>query len=181
MKNVNEQFVEIAKGNVETLVDLSNASFSGMEKFVELQLKVAKGAMAQGAESIKALVSVKDVQELVKVQSSFALPTMESAVGYANAVYGIVSDTVNVYAKISVSKQKAANEMITTAVEEFSKNAPAGSESGVALVKSALTAANAAYETASKAAKQAVAAVEQNVQSATKASLKAASTALKAA
>ena len=58
MKNVNEQFVEIAKGNVETLVDLSNASFSGMEKFVELQLKVAKGAMAQGAESIKALVSV---------------------------------------------------------------------------------------------------------------------------
>ena len=181
MKNVNEQFVEIAKGNVETLVDLSNASFSGMEKFVELQLKVAKGAMAQGAESIKALVSVKDVQELVKVQSSFALPTMESAVGYANAVYGIVSDTVNVYAKMAESQISAGNEKITTAVEEFSKNAPAGSESGVALVKSALTAANGAYATASKAAKQAVAAVEQNVQSATKASLKAASTALKAA
>ena len=36
MKNVNEQFVEIAKGNVETLVDLSSASFGGVEKFVEL-------------------------------------------------------------------------------------------------------------------------------------------------
>ncbi|MEY3632302.1 MAG: phasin family protein [Betaproteobacteria bacterium] len=181
MKNVNEQFVEIAKTNVETMVDLSNASFSGVEKFVELQLKVAKGAMGQSADNLKALVSVKDVQDFVKVQSSFALPTMESAVGYANAVYGIMSETVNTYAKMAEAQIAAGNEKITTAVEEFSKSAPAGSESGVALVKSALTAANTAYETASKAAKQAVAAVEQNVQSATKASLKAASTALKAA
>jgi len=181
MKNVNEQFVEIAKTNVETMVDLGNASFNGVEKFIELQLKVAKGAMGQSADNLKALASVKDVQDFVKVQSSFALPTMESAVGYANAVYGIMSETVNTYAKMAEAQIAAGNEKITTAVEEFSKSAPAGSESGVALVKSALTAANTAYETASKAAKQAVAAVEQNVQSATKASLKAASTALKAA
>ena len=144
MKNVNEQFVEIAKTNVETMVDLGNASFGGVEKFVELQLKVAKGAMGQSADNLKALVSVKDIQDFVKVQASFALPTMESAVGYANAVYGIISETANTYAKMAEAQISAGNEKITTAVEEFSKSAPAGSESGVALVKSALTAANAA-------------------------------------
>ena len=113
--------------------------------------------------------------------SSFALPAMESAVSYANAAYAIASETANAFAKMAEAQISANNEKMTTAVEEFSKNAPAGSESGVALVKSALTAANAAYETASKAAKQAVAAVEQNVQSATKAGVKAATTALKAA
>ncbi len=181
MKNVNEQVAEVAKANVETAVELSSAAMNGVEKLVALQMGVAKSAMAQGAENLKALAGAKDIQELVKIQSSFAMPTLESAVSYANAVYGIVSETGNTFAKMAEAQIAASNEKIASAVEEFSKNAPAGSESGVALVKSALTAANAAYETASKAAKQAAAAVEQNVQSATQASIKAASTALKAA
>ena len=181
MKNVNEQVAELAKANVESAVEVAGVAFNGVEKLVDLQLKVAKNALSQGAENLKALASAKDVQELVKVQSSFALPSMESAVSYANAVYGIYSETANVLAKMAEAQISVGNQKISSAVEEFSKSAPAGSEGGVALVKSALTAANAAYESASKAAKQAVAAVEQNVQSATSASLKAATTALKAA
>lgn len=181
MKNVNEQFVEVAKTNVETAVELSGAAMNGVEKLVHLQLGVAKSALGQGAENLKALAGAKDIQDLVRIQSSFAMPTIESAVSYANAIYGIASETGNAFAKMAEAQIAASNEKITSAVEEFSKNAPAGSESGVALVKSALTAANAAYETASKAAKQAAAAVEQNVQSATQAGIKAASTALKAA
>ncbi|MBU3725611.1 MAG: phasin family protein [Burkholderiaceae bacterium] len=181
MNNMNAQFADLAKANVESVVEVADVAFNGVEKLVDLQLKVAKNALSQGAENLKALASAKDVQELVKVQSSFALPTMEAAVSYANAVYGVASETANAMAKMAEAQISASNTKIHSAVEEFSKSAPAGSESGVALVKSALTAANAAYETASKAAKQAVAAVEQNVQSATSASLKAASTALKAA
>jgi len=181
MKNVNEQFVDLAKVNVESVVEVADVAFNGVEKMVDLQMKVAKNAMSQGAENMKALAGAKDVQELVKVQSSFAMPTLEAAVSYANAVYGIASETANAFAKMAEAQISASNSKFHSAVEEFSKSAPAGSESGVALVKSALTAANAAYETASKAAKQAVAAVEQNVQSATKASMKAATTALKAA
>jgi phasin family protein len=179
--NVNEQVADLAKANVETVTELSSAAMKGVEKLVELQMGVAKSAMSQGAENMKALAGAKDIQDLVKIQSSFAMPTLESAVSYANAVYGIVSETGNAFAKMAESQISQSNQKLASAVEEFSKNAPAGSESGVALVKSALTAANAAYETASKAAKQAAAAVEQNVQSATQAGVKVASSALKAA
>lgn len=179
--NVNEQVADLAKANVETAVELSTAAMNGVEKLVALQMNAAKTAMAQGAENMKALAAAKDVQELLKVQSSFAMPSLESAVSYANAVYGIASETGNVVAKMVEAQIAQSNAKLANAVEEFSKSAPAGSEGGVALVKSALTAANAAYETASKAAKQAAAAVEQNVQSATQAGIKAASTALKAA
>ena len=181
MKNLNEQFAEIAKTNVAAAMEVNDVAMNGVEKMVDLQMKAVKNAVAAQAENLQSLMSVKDVQEMVKVQSSFALPAMESAVSYANAAYAIASETANAFAKMAESQISANNEKMTTAVEEFSKNAPAGSESGVALVKSALTAANAAYETASKAAKQAVAVVEQNVQSATKAGVKAATTALTAA
>lgn len=78
MKNVNEQIAEIAKTNVDTAVELSGAAMTGVEKLVDLQLKVAKTAMSQGADNLKALASAKDVQELMKVQSSFAMPTIET-------------------------------------------------------------------------------------------------------
>jgi len=181
MKNVNEQFAEVAKSNVESVVEASGVALNGVEKLMDLQIKVAKSALSQGGENFKALAAVKDVQDLAKVQATIALPTLEAAVAYANSVYGIASETANAFAKLAEAQIAASNEQIHAAVEEFSKSAPAGSESGVALVKSALTAANAAYETASKAAKQAVATVEQNVQSATKAGVKVASNALKAA
>jgi phasin family protein len=184
MKNLNlnvEQVAELAKANAESVAELSSAAMNGVEKLVELQMGVTKTAMAQTAENMKALASAKDIQELVKIQSSFAMPTLESAVSYANAVYSIASETGNAFAKMAEAQISQGNHKLASAVEEFSKNAPAGSESGVAMVKSALTAANAAYETASKAAKQAAAAVEQNVQNAAQAGVKAATTALKAA
>jgi phasin family protein len=179
--NMNDQVADLAKANVETAVELSQTALGGVEKLIELQMGVVKSAMATSAENMKALASAKDVQDLVKIQASFAMPTLESAVSYANSVYGIASETGNAFAKMAEAQIAESNHKIASAVEEFSKNAPAGSESGVAMVKSALSAANAAYETASKAAKQAAAAVEQNVQSAAQAGIKAAGTALKAA
>jgi hypothetical protein len=60
------------------------------------------------------------------------------------------------------------------------KNAPAGSENVVALVKSAVAAANNAYETVQKASKQAVEVAEANMQAMTTTAVKATSAATKA-
>jgi hypothetical protein len=57
------------------------------------------------------------------------------------------------------------------------KNAPAGSEPAMAMLKSAVAAANTAYDTFAKAAKQAVDMVESNVTAATNATVKAAAAA----
>ena len=53
------------------------------------------------------------------------------------------------------------------------KNAPAGSENAVALVKSAMAAANNAYESVSKAAKQAADVAEANFTAVTNTAMKA--------
>ena len=60
----------------------------------------------------------------------------------------------------------------SNAVEQSLKSAPAGSETVVAAVKSALAQADSAYETMSRQAKQAKATIEANVAAANAATLK---------
>jgi hypothetical protein len=60
------------------------------------------------------------------------------------------------------------------------KNAPAGSENGVALLKSAIATANNAIETAKKAAKQATEVAETTFQAVTKQAVRAVQTGSKA-
>jgi hypothetical protein len=69
------------------------------------------------------------------------------------------------------------NKKVVQLIDFAAKNAPAGSEPAVAALKSALAAANTAYDTFSKAAKQAVDFAESNVAAATSATMKAAAAA----
>jgi hypothetical protein len=59
------------------------------------------------------------------------------------------------------------------AVDNAVKNAPAGTENVVTLVKSAITAANNAYESVNKAAKQAAEIAEANFNAVTNTAVKA--------
>jgi hypothetical protein len=64
-------------------------------------------------------------------------------------------------------------------VDTASKNAPAGSENAVALVRSAVAAANNAFESVHKAAKQAADVTEANFQAMTNTAVKASQAASK--
>lgn len=173
MKDVNAQYVQMANANLENAVEAAQIAIAGVEKMADLQLKSGRNALSQIGLNLKSLTVVKDAQDLMKVQTSFAQPSIEAALGYTNAMYSIVSETSAALAKLAEAQIASGSQSVHSAVEEFAKSAPVGSESGVAMVKSALNAANDAYQSAANAAKQAAAAVEQNIQSATKASLKA--------
>ena len=66
-------------------------------------------------------------------------------------------------------------------IDQLAKNAPTGSESAVALLKSTLASANNAYDSINKAAKQAVEVAESNLAAAASATVKATEQATKAA
>ena len=60
-------------------------------------------------------------------------------------------------------------------IDTAAKNAPPGSETAVAMMRSAVAAASSAYDSLSKAAKQAVEMTEANVSAATNAAVKSTS------
>ena len=57
-----EQIVAAQKGNIETLLGLTQKAFEGVEKLVELNLQVARASLDEAASTTKAALSVKDAQ-----------------------------------------------------------------------------------------------------------------------
>ena len=144
-----EQVVAANKANLETLVGLTTKAFSGIEELIELNLAAAKSAMTDSQEHIHASLSVKDVQELLALQSSLFQPLAEKAVAYNRHLYEIATAT---------EAQNAFHSMVDNAA----KNAPAGSEAAVAAFKTAVAAGSNALETVQKAVKQATEVAETN-------------------
>ncbi|WP_088279234.1 TIGR01841 family phasin [Ideonella sp. A 288] len=169
-----EQIAAANKANLETLFGLTNKAFEGVEKLVELNLQVAKAALAETAENTKAVLAVKDAQELLALQASLLQPSAEKAAAYSRHVYDIAVSTNAEVTKAAEQQLADLQKKFMSAVDTAVKNAPAGSENAVTLVKSAISAANNAYESVHKAAKQAADMAEANFNAVTTTAVKAA-------
>ena len=168
-----EQMIAAQKANVETLFGLTNKAFEGVEKLVELNLQVAKAALGEAGDTARAAMSVKDAQELMALQASMLQPSAEKAAAYSRHVYDIAASTSAEVTKAVEAQVADAQKKFINLVDSASKNAPAGTENAVALVRSAVAAANNAFESVQKAAKQAADVAEANFQAVTSTAVKA--------
>jgi phasin family protein len=162
-----EQVLAAQKANVETLFGLTNKAFAGVEKLVELNLTASKAALGEAAEGTKAALSVKDAQELLALQASFLQPLAEKTLAYNRHIYDIASNTGAEFSAAYEVQAAAAQKQYASFIDNIAKNAPAGSESAVAVMKSAVAAAGNAYDAVQKAVKQATDLAEQNIASVT--------------
>lgn len=169
-----EQIAAAQKANFETFFGLTTKAFEGIEKLVELNLQVVKSTLAESQENAQRALSVKDAQEFLSLQAGLAQPISEKALSYGRHVYEIVSATQAEFARVAEAQYEEQNRKVQSLVDNVAKNAPAGSETAVAVMKSAITAANTTYETVHKATKQAVEIAESNFNAAATAASKAA-------
>ena len=157
-----EQIMASHKANVETLFGLTSKAFEGVEKLVELNLTASKAALSEAAGSAQAVLSVKDAQELLALQASMFQPLAEKTAAYSRHLYDIASGAGAEFGKAFESQAADAQKAIVGLVDNAAKNAPAGSETAVAVMKSAVAAANNAFESVQKAVKQATDVAEAN-------------------
>jgi phasin family protein len=168
-----EQLIAAQKANIETLFGLTNKAFEGVEKLVELNVQAAKTALSEAAQTSAAALSVKDAQELLALQAGLLQPAAEKAAAFSRHLYDITAGTNAEVVKVAEEQFATAQQKFMALVDTAVKNAPAGSENAVTLVKSALAAANNAYESVNKAAKQAADVAEANFQAMTAQAVKA--------
>jgi phasin family protein len=157
-----EQVMASHKANVETLMGLTSKAFEGVEKIVELNLSASRAAMAETAEHAKAVLSVKDAQELMALQSGLLQPLAEKTAAYSRHLYDIASGSTAAFTKSVEGQAADAQKSFMGLVDNAAKNAPAGSETAVAVMKSAVAAASNALESVQKAVKQATDVAEAN-------------------
>ena len=174
-----DQIAAASKANLETLFGLTNKAFEGVEKLVELNLQVAKATLAESAENTKAALGAKDAQELMALQASLLQPSAEKAAAYSRHIYDIAAATTADFTKAAESQFADLQKNFMSVVDTAVMNAPAGSENAVTLVKSAISAANNAFESVQKASKQAAEMAEANFNAVATSAVKASQVATK--
>ncbi len=174
-----EQVLAAQKANVETLLSLTAKAFEGVEKIVELNMAASKAALAESGDNAKAMLSVKDAQELMALQSGLMQPLAEKTAAYSRHLYEIATGTTSELTKAMEGQAAQAQQQFTSMVDAAAKNAPAGSEAAVAVMKSAVAAASNALESVQKAVKQATDVAESNFTAMTNTAANATKTATK--
>jgi len=162
-----DQVVATNKAGVEALIGLAHTQFAAFERLSALTFNATKSAFEDSVAHTKALMNAKDAQEFMNVSAAVAQPALEKVIAYSRNVYDVATQSQSEVTKMVESQAGEMNKSVVSMLDKASKNAPGGSDVAIAAVKSALAAANSAYDSMNKVAKQATELAEANFAAAT--------------
>ena len=157
------EFKAVQESSIDTFFRLAGKTFEGIEKLAELNIQTIKTLVSEAQEAALTLLSIKDPQELVTLQSGLLKPAGEKAAAYARHVRGIVAATRAEFTKAAEVSVTEVRKTLLAAVDSAAKSGPAGSEHAVALVKTAVEGARSAAEGMQLAVKQATEVTEASL------------------
>ncbi len=158
-----EQMQAVGKAGSESLLAVASAQFSALEKIANINAAAVKQLFEDSISQTRALIGAKDVQEFVSLQNSLASPAVERALAYSKNLYETASQANAQLSKVAEKQIADWNDNVTSTLDKLAKNAPAGSDVAFSAMKSALAAANTAYDSFSKATKQATEMADANI------------------
>jgi len=163
---------DLMKLHAETLNASQAAATRALEgfgKLAELNLKTATEALAQTSDQLKALFTAKDPQQASRVISEMAKPSTEALTAWAKEVYQLSSQTGAELSSMAEKQIVDGNKQLLAAVELLGKNAPAGSEGVVQVLRTTIATAASTYDQVFKATRQLADQAQAGVAAATKA------------
>jgi phasin family protein len=178
-----EKLQAAQKSNLDLLQQMNTKFFKGFEQLSHLQIATLRSVSEETFQNASKLLAARDPQSFSEVISSIAHPALqaERLMEFNRQVYDLISSTQADLAKLG-ERQAARNaQQVQELVDEIAKNAPAGSESAVAVLKSAVETAGNVIESAQKTAKQAAEIAENGIAAAASAAGQATREATKAA
>lgn len=167
-----ESLAAASKSTADSLLSIFDAGLSSFEKLSSLNFSATRSALAEQFENSKTLFEVRDPNQLLALQGSLIQPGVEKLATYSRNVHAISVETQDAFVKLAESRQAELNQGITTALERLAKSS-GNSELAVTAFKSALSAANSAFDNANKTARHVADIAEASVNAATSATARA--------
>jgi phasin family protein len=175
------EILDLQKGQINAYAALNQSLFAATEKLVNLQIAAVKAAFQDATANTQAMLGARDTQEFLAVAGNTSQPAMEKLVSFSREVYGITRGAQGEVAKLAETQIAEGNRRLAEIIDMAAKSAPTGAEPAVSMLKTALAAANTAYDTATKATRQASDWAESNFAAAATATINAAAAANDAA
>ena len=160
-----DQMLQLQKNALDAMKAISTASMAGFEKLAALNIAASKATFEDATARASSLVGTTDPKALAELAANAAQPAAEKAGAYAKHVYDIAQQTSADIAAVFEKQLADSNKTLNATIDAFAKNAPAGSEGVTTFVKSAVSAANSAWEQVNKASKQVAEYAEANLAS----------------
>lgn len=166
-----DQFSAANEAAISQFTHFAQLSLANVERFAQIGMEAARKNVEQATAHAQALASAKDVHEVIALNSAALEPAMKRAYSYSRTAYDTAAEANKEVKRVFDVQAAEYNKAAVAALEEAFKYAPAGSETVVENVKSAMAAAKTAYDNLASINKQIYAtvegAVEQNVATAT--------------
>ncbi len=153
-----EQYMSSGKAFLESqttaFTTLATTALESAEKVATLNLAAFKASAADASNVLSQATNARDPQEFFAMITSQIQPNAEKAASYARYLGEIISDAQSVFSKAAEAQIAEISRAGAAMVDQLSASAPAGSSDAMAVVKSMMGTANAAYEQLNKTAKQ---------------------------
>jgi len=159
-----DQFTAANEAAINQFSYFAQLSLANAERFAELSLGAARESLEQATLHAQALAGAKDVHEVIAINSTVVEPSLKRAYAYSRTAYETVAETNNEVKRVFEKQAGEYNRAAVAALEEAFKYAPAGSETVVENVKTAMAAAQSAYNNVAAINKQIYDTVEKSVE-----------------
>ena len=150
------------KAAFDHFASLAGLTLNSIEKLASHQLSNARRALVQQVDRSKEALDAKNLQQIFSLQDFLAQSPVEHGIAYYRGIYDISAEAQDEYIKLLERSHGELNKTISSILDWYSKSS-ANSDLAVAAVKSALSAANSAFENANKAVRQVANVAEASV------------------
>jgi len=158
-----DQVAAANQAAIEQFQYFAQLSLANVEKFAEMGLEAARESVVLATKHAQSLAGARDVNEVVAINQAALEPALKRAYTYSRSAFEAAAETNNEVKRVLEKQTEELNTAALAALEEAFKYAPAGSETVVANVRSAIAAAQSAYDNLAAINKQIYDSVEQNV------------------
>ena len=159
-----DQFAAANEAAIEQFSYFAKLSLANVEKFAELGLGAARESVTLATKHAQSIAGARDVNEVIALNSAALEPALKRAYTYSRTAFEAATETNSEVKRVLEKQNAEVQKAAVAAIEEAFKFAPAGSETVVANVKSAIAAAQSAYENLAAINKQLYDTVEKTVE-----------------
>lgn len=167
-----EHFISGNKAVLDTLHSFVGISLNSVEKIAFHHLNSTRRVLDQQVQQGKELLGSKDVNSAVTLGGTFAQPHIDNGIDYLRGLHDISNEAQEQYINLFERGHGELNKSVSSLLDWYSNNS-GHTDVAVAAVRSAVSAANSAFENVHKTARQVANIADASVKAATSASTRA--------
>ncbi len=159
-----DQLTAANEAAITQFTQFAQLGLMNVERFATIGLDAARESVEQAAAHAQSLAGAKDVHEVIALNSAAIEPVVKRAYAFSRTAYETAAETNTEVKRVFEKQASDYNRAAVAALEEAFKYAPTGSEGVVDNVKTAIAAAQSAYNNFMSINKQILDSVEKSVE-----------------